>query len=84
MEINTDYIRMIKERLSSPFSDFDSIDERMYRIPNDLNDITMRRQYIAKHIEWFLGNHHDKVQPFMEKVREKYNTPIQESLFNKQ
>ena len=56
MEINPEYINMINDRLASPFLGFDSIDERMYRVPNDLNDIATRRQYIANHIEWFLHN----------------------------
>lgn len=81
IEINTEYINLINERLSSPFLGFDSIDERMYRVPNDLNDIATRRQYIANHIEWFLGNHPDKIQPFMNEVREKYNIPNQSTLF---
>lgn len=83
IEINTEYINLIKERLSSPFAGFDSIDERMYRVPNDLNDIATRRQYIANHIQWFLGNHPDKIQPFMNDVREKYSTSTQGSLFDK-
>lgn len=82
MEINPEYINMINDRLTSPFLGFDSIDERMYRVPNDLNDIATRRQYIANHIEWFLHNHPDKVQPFINEVRKKYNTPQQSSLFD--
>jgi len=38
IDINRNYIEMTKQRLQEPFSGFDSIDERVKRIPNDLND----------------------------------------------
>jgi site-specific DNA-methyltransferase (adenine-specific) len=36
IELNPEYIRLTKERLEQPFAGFDSIDERMERLPNDL------------------------------------------------
>jgi len=55
-----------------PFIGFDSIDERMTRIPSDLNDEKFRREYIINHINWFLKNHPDTVDDFMKRVKQKY------------
>ena len=65
---------MTEERLSEPFIGFDSIDERMKRIPNDLNNPQVREEYIRNHIEWFLKNHPDAIEPFLETVQKKYGT----------
>ncbi|MCL1832406.1 MAG: site-specific DNA-methyltransferase [Oscillospiraceae bacterium] len=72
IEINDDYVQMTKQRLIEPFYGFDSIDERMERIPNDLNDEKIRQEYIINHINWFLQNHPDKIELFLKKVYEKY------------
>lgn len=64
IEINPDYIEMIQKRLSEPFKGFDSIDERMKRLPNDLNDSEIREEYLKNHIEWFLKNHDDEIENF--------------------
>ena len=48
IEINKEYIEMSEERLNEHFYGFDSIDERMKRIPNDLNDEKLRKEYIEK------------------------------------
>lgn len=72
IDINPEYISMTKERLSEPFTGFDSIDVRMKRVPNDLNDPQIRTEYIQKHIEWFLKNHPDAVEEFMNEVKTKY------------
>jgi site-specific DNA-methyltransferase (adenine-specific) len=72
IEINKDYVTMTKERLSQPFYGFDSIDERMERVPNDLNDIRFRQEYIKNHIKWFLNNHPDRVEKFLDAANEKY------------
>ncbi|MCL2370826.1 MAG: site-specific DNA-methyltransferase [Firmicutes bacterium] len=61
IEIEEKYIELIKERLSKSFVGFDSIDERMLRIPCDLNDPKIKIDYIANHNEWFLKNHTKKV-----------------------
>lgn len=71
---NLDYINMCKERLAEPFTGFDSIDERMKRIPNDLNDPEYRNEYIKNHIKWFLKNHDGEIKDFLKKVEEKYKT----------
>lgn len=72
IDINPEYIAMASQRLEEPFTGFDSIDERMKRVPNDLNDPEIRKEYIENHIQWFLKNHPDAVEEFMEQVREKY------------
>ena len=72
VDINPEYIQMTKERLNEPFSGFDSIDEKMKRCPNDLNDAQIRIDYIENHIGWFLKNHPDAISEFLEEVKEKY------------
>lgn len=78
-DINPEYIEMTKERLAEKFTGFDSIDERMKRVPNDLNDAQIRENYIKKHIEWFLKNHPDAIVEFMQEVRQKYESKMIES-----
>jgi len=48
---------MTKERLNKHFNGFDSIDPRMERVPIDLRDEAIRREYLQNHIKWFLKNH---------------------------
>ena len=79
IDINKEYIEMTRERLAEKFIGFDSIDERMKRVPNDLNDAGIREEYIRNHVEWFLKNHPDAVEEFMREVREKYATKMKES-----
>ena len=73
IDINPEYIELVKERLNEPFNGFDSIDERMKRIPNDLNDVDYRNEYIKNHVNWFLKNHSEEIDAFMETVLEKYS-----------
>lgn len=73
IEINEEYVNMTIERLSQPFTGFDSIDARMERVPNDLNDDNVRREYIDNHIKWFLNNHPDRTEAFLEAVNKKYS-----------
>lgn len=79
IDINPEYIQMTNERLADEFTGFDSIDERMKRVPNDLNDAKIREEYIKNHIEWFLKNHPDVIAEFMEEVRQKYEVKMEES-----
>ena len=72
IDMNPEYIEMVKERLEEKFNGFDSVDERMKRVPNDLNDISVREDYIRNHVEWFLKNHTDMVDAFMKDVKQKY------------
>lgn len=69
---NPEYIEMAKSRLKEPFIGFDSMDERMGRVPNDLNDPDIRIDYLYNHINWFLKNHKDAIPGFLEEVKEKY------------
>ena len=73
IELNEEYIKQTKERLASPFEGFDSIDERMLRVPNDLNDIKIRNEYIQNHVKWFLKNHPDRIKSFLDDVKAKYS-----------
>ena len=77
---NSDYVEMTKKRLSTPFRGFDSIDERMKRLPADLNDPNIREEYIKNHINWFLKNNPDAVNDFVSNVEKRYSAE-QISLF---
>ncbi|MBN2526955.1 MAG: site-specific DNA-methyltransferase [Deltaproteobacteria bacterium] len=72
IEMNPEYVASSNERLALPFAGFDSIDERMRRIPNDLNDDMVRDAYLKKHAEWFLTHHDDARSRFELDVAEKY------------
>ena len=72
IELNEEYCKMTAERLQEPFTGFDSVDEKMTRCPNDLNDPEIRINYIYNHIEWFLKNHKDSIPEFLEEVKQKY------------
>ncbi|MDR2194160.1 MAG: site-specific DNA-methyltransferase [Treponema sp.] len=45
IELNPEYVTLTKERLEQSFTGFDSIDERMERIPDDLNDDQIRIEH---------------------------------------
>lgn len=72
IELNSVYVDQIRERLNEKFEGFDSIDERMLRVPNDFNENDTREEYIANHINWFLKNHPDRIETFLEDVKNKY------------
>lgn len=72
IEFNPEYVEQTKDRLASPFEGFDSIDERMLRVPNDLNDDNTRKEYIKNHVGWFLKNHPDRIDAFLDEVKAKY------------
>lgn len=77
IDINKEYIDIAKDRLNSKFYGFDSIDERMKRCPNDLNDPLIRQEYIRNHIKWFLKNHENSKQEFLNEVNTKYNKKME-------
>lgn len=79
IELNPEYCEMIEERLGEVFNGFDSVDEKMTRCPNDLNDAEIRIEYIYNHIEWFLKNHEDSIPEFLDEVKEKYLTKMIET-----
>jgi len=71
-ELNPDYVEMTKIRLNEKFGGFDSIDPRIMRIPNDLNEVNIRKDYFDNHFEWFLKNHENKWPEIIKKWEEKY------------
>ncbi len=79
IELNEEYVEQTKERLASPFEGFDSIDERMLRVPNDLNDNDIRKEYINNHVKWFLKNHPDRINAFLDEVKAKYSKKAAET-----
>ena len=72
IDINPEYIEMTEKRLAEKFTGFDSMDARMKRVPNDLNDEGVREEYIRNHVKWFLKNHPDAVDECMLEARRKY------------
>jgi len=72
IEINPTYVEQTKARIEKEFTGFDSIDPRMERIPNDLNDEKLRQEYLANHRNWFLKNHENAISEFELSVNEKY------------
>lgn len=72
---------MTKDRLKKTFKGFDSIDERMERVPYDLRDDKIREEYLENHIQWFLHHHNGSVEKFKESVQNMYGSKI--TAFNK-
>jgi DNA modification methylase len=72
IELNNQYVLMIKERLKKPFNGFDSIDPRMTRIPKDINDTVLKEQYLRNHKKWFLKNHRELLNSFETKTSQTY------------
>ncbi|MBN2714728.1 MAG: site-specific DNA-methyltransferase [Deltaproteobacteria bacterium] len=76
IEMNPSFVAACHERLSAPFAGFDSIDERMRRIPNDLNDAAVRDKYLKNHSRWFLAHHNDALAQFENDVTDKYGDSV--------
>lgn len=72
IEINPNYVEMTKKRLAKSFNGFDSIDPRMERVPDDLNDEVIRDEYFRNHIMWFLQNHRHHESQIWQAVERKY------------
>lgn len=71
-EINPDYVSMAEDRLGEVFEGFDGIDPRMTRVPRDMKDAELRRDYLEKHKAWFLSQHQGALELFEKRVRELY------------
>ena len=69
IELNPDYVEMTKARLAEPFNGFDSVDERMERVPNDLRKPEIRDEYLSNHVDWFLANHENAIDSFKKAVK---------------
>lgn len=83
IELNEKYVKMTIERLNQPFKGFDSIDPRMSRVPNDLNEKSIRDEYLENHVKWFLNNHGDQLEKFNSEVHRKYGVKIHKLKRNK-
>ena len=79
IEINPDYVAMTKDRLSAPFTGFDSVDPRMERVPLDLRRPDVRADYLENHKKWFLRHHENALKQFEESVASLYDQPDKES-----
>ncbi|CAK0742563.1 Modification methylase HpaI [Gammaproteobacteria bacterium] len=76
IEINSDYVESTKQRLAKKFTNFDSIDPRMERVPFDLRDDKIREEYLQNHINWFLQHHNGSIEVFKKFVEELYGDKI--------
>lgn len=74
IELSEDYLLMTERRLAEPFQGFDSIDPRMKRIPNDLNDPVIREKYALNHKRWFMSHHRDQQRLFDQELIQKYSS----------
>lgn len=88
-ELNPKYVEIIQNRLAKPFLGFDSIDPKMSRVPNDLNDEKIRDEYLKNHEDWFLKNHNNAREEFYKEIEKKYGVKrkknkisLQESIFD--
>lgn len=82
IEINSIFVEQTNERLAEKFEGFDSIDERVLRLPNDLNNEKIREEYIKNHINWFLKNHEDKINEILStKTKKQKIQDTQKDLF---
>lgn len=69
IDINPEYIEMTNSRLKEPFFGFDSIDERMTRIPENLTNSQIKNEYMKNHSAWFLKNYPDLIEEFNESLK---------------
>lgn len=79
VEINPEYVDMIKARLNSTFRGFDSIDPRMERVPLDLRQESIRNDYLENHKEWFLSNHQNAIDNFNSAVTNVYGDALSDT-----
>ena len=79
IEINPDYVAMTKNRLTQEFVGFDSVDPRMERVPLDLRQPDIRRDYLERHRQWFLQHHENALKKFEESVEVLYGSNSESS-----
>jgi DNA modification methylase len=72
IELNETYVKQTEIRLENDFNSFDSLDPRMKRVPNDLNNEEIRNDYLNNHTKWFLNHHEDAINDFQKEVDKKY------------
>lgn len=72
IELNETYVEQTETRLENDFTSFDSLDPRMKRVPNDLNNEEIREDYLVNHTKWFLNHHEDAINDFEKEVDKKY------------
>ena len=77
IEINPDYVKMTEQRLLEPFNGFDSVDQRVARVPLDLRNKNVREKYLENHVKWFLNNHQNSLALFEESVDNLYGSDEQ-------
>ena len=76
IELSKDYVERTHSRLNEEFTGFDGIDDRMERVPNDLNNEIIRREYLTNHVRWFLNGNIPAIKRFIGNVKEKYGVDV--------
>lgn len=79
-EQNPQYVEMTNQRLAMPFNGFDSSDDRVLRIPNDLRKKETRTEYLQNHTKWFLKNHEADKGKLLEAIKEKYGSDTADAI----
>lgn len=74
VEINPEYVQMTEGRLRAEFAGFDSIDERMERVPLDLRSVEKRQEYLENHKKWFLTRHENATEKLEKSVELIYGS----------
>lgn len=77
IELNPDYTEMSQERLQKKFAGFDSVDPRLGRVPLDLHNESVRKEYLENHKRWFLCNHENAYSDFEKSVESLYPNKLQ-------
>lgn len=77
IELNPEYVELTHIRLKEPFNGFDSMDAKNKRIPLDLRDEVIRKEYFENHIKWFYRYHQNDLNYFKEEVFKIYKEQIE-------
>lgn len=78
IEMNAEYVEMSRVRLQKEFSGFDSVDPRVERVPFDLRNELIRKEYLENHKVWFLRNHENAIYDFEKAIEAIYPSQADE------
>jgi len=72
VELNPEYVEATEKRLAAEFTGFDTIDERMTRMPTNFTPQEARDKYIKRHVGWFLKDHPKAIKKFAQNAKSQY------------
>ena len=78
IDLNAEYVEMSRVRLQKEFSGFDSVDPRAERVPFDLRNESIRKEYLENHKVWFLKNHENAIRDFEKTIKAIYPSQADE------